>query len=383
MCPELTQSAPDTPPVIIEMQNLVKTFVSSAGEFTALRGINLKLRQGEFVAVIGKSGSGKSTLLNMLTGIDHPTSGSVLVGGVDVYAMSESKRSLWRGRNLGIVFQFFQLLPMLNLLENVMLPMDYVGMYDIDQRPKKAMELLALVGLEEHAQKLPAAVSRGQQQSAAIARALATDAPILVADEPTGNLDSQSASKIIDLFDMLSRQGKTIVMVTHDPSMTERASRTVFISDGELVNETIAQTLPLLTHPVMKELGTRVKHLHFQPGEVILEQNKAVGFFYLIEKGKVDIVLRGRRSDDVVISTLRENDFFGEIELLKGGKSIASVRASLEEPADLLTLSREDFLWLMDQSPLTENAISKMVQQRLEERKQSDRRRKTRKFFWW
>ena len=317
----------------------------------------------------------------MLTGIDHPTSGQVLVSGVDVYAMSESKRSLWRGRNLGIVFQFFQLLPMLNLLENVMLPMDYVGMYDIDQRPKKAMELLALVGLEEHAQKLPAAVSRGQQQSAAIARALATDAPILVADEPTGNLDSQSASKIIDLFEMLSRQGKTIVMVTHDPSMTERTSRTVFISDGELVNETIAQTLPLLTHSVMKEMGNRVKRLHFQPGAVILEQKRPVGFFYLIEKGKVDIVLKERRSDDVVISTLTDNDFFGEIELLKGGKSIASVRASLEEPVDLLALSREDFKWLMDQSPLTEKAICTMVQQRLEDRKQTDRRNKKRRFF--
>jgi ABC-type lipoprotein export system ATPase subunit len=363
------------------MQKVVKTFVNTAGEFTALRGIDLNLHEGEFVAVIGKSGSGKSTLLNMLTGIDHPTSGQVLVDGVDIYAMSESKRSLWRGRNLGIVFQFFQLLPMLNLLENIMLPMDYVGMYDIDQRPKKAMELLALVGLEGHAQQLPQAVSRGQQQSAAIARAMATDAPILVADEPTGNLDSRSASKIIDLFEILSGQGKTIVMVTHDPSMTERTSRTVFISDGELVNETIAQTLPLLTHSVMKELGNRVKPLHFQPGAVILEHKRPGEFFYMIQKGKVDIVLKERRSDDVVISTLEGNDFFGEIELLKGGKSIASVRAALEEPVELLALSRDDFIWLMDKSPLTEKAISTMVQQRLEDRKQTDRRNKKRRLF--
>lgn len=146
--PANEQALPGTQSGIIQMQGVVKTFTSSAGEFTALRGIDLNLQEGEFAAVIGKSGSGKSTLLNMLTGIDHPTSGQVLVDGVDLYAMSESKRSLWRGRNLGIVFQFFQLLPMLNLLENVMLPMDYVGMYDIDQRPKKAMELLTLVGLE-------------------------------------------------------------------------------------------------------------------------------------------------------------------------------------------------------------------------------------------
>jgi len=376
--PTNAQPVPGNSPAIIQMKGVVKTFISSAGEFTALRGIDLNLQDGEFAAVIGKSGSGKSTLLNMLTGIDHPTSGQVLVNGVDIYAMSESKRSLWRGQNLGIVFQFFQLLPMLNLLENVMLPMDYVGMYDIDQRPKKAMELLTLVGLEEFAQQLPRAVSRGQQQSAAIARALATDAPILVADEPTGNLDSRSARKIIDLFEKLSGQGKTIVMVTHDPSMTDRTSRTVFISDGELVNETIAQALPLLTHSVMKELGHRVKPFQFQPGEIILEHKKPVEHFYMIQKGKVDIVLKKRRSNDMVISTLQNNDFFGEIELLGGGKSIASVRAALGEPVELLSLSREDFKWLMDESPLTEKAISIMVQKRLKERKQLDRRRKKR-----
>ena len=368
-------------PGIIQMRGVVKTYSSAAGEFTALRGIDLNLEEGEFAAVIGKSGSGKSTLLNMLTGIDHPTSGQVLVDGVDLHAMNESKRSLWRGRNLGVVFQFFQLLPMLNLLENVMLPMDYVGMYDIDQRPKKALELLALVGLEEQAQQLPRAVSRGQQQSAAIARALANDAPILVADEPTGNLDSRSATKIYDLFEKLSGQGKTIIMVTHDPSMTKRTSRTVFISDGELVNETIAQALPLLTHPVMMDLGQRVKPLHFQPGATILEHKKRVDNLYLIQKGKVDIVLKKRRSSEVVISTLQRNDIFGEIELLKGGKSIASVRASVEGPVDLLALSRSDFKWLMDESPLTEKAIVKMVQERLEERKGADRRKKTRGLF--
>ena len=379
--PTKAQALQGNGPGIIQMRGVVKTYSSAAGEFTALRGIDLNLEEGEFAAVIGKSGSGKSTLLNMLTGIDHPTSGQVLVDGVDLHAMNESKRSLWRGRNLGVVFQFFQLLPMLNLLENVMLPMDYVGMYDIDQRPKKALELLALVGLEEQAQQLPRAVSRGQQQSAAIARALANDAPILVADEPTGNLDSRSAIKIYDLFEKLSGQGKTIIMVTHDPSLTERTSRTVFISDGELVNETIAQALPLLTHPVMMDLGQRVTPLHFQPGATILEQKKKVDNLYLIQNGKVDIVLKERRSSEVVISTLQRNDIFGEIELLKGGKSIASVRASIEGPVDLLALSRSDFKWLMDESPLTEKAIVKMVQERLEERKGADRRKKTRGLF--
>lgn len=363
---------------MIEMHQVVKTFVNAAGEFTALRGIDLTLKKGEFVALIGKSGSGKSTLLNMLTGIDHPTSGEVVVDDVDVYAMSESKRSLWRGRNMGIVFQFFQLLPMLNLLENVMLPMDYVGMYNIDERPKRAMELLRMVGLEGQAQKLPRAVSTGQQQSAAIARALSTDAPILVADEPTGNLDSRSARHIIDLFAELSARGKTIVLVTHDPSMTERASRTVVISDGELVNPTIAQALPLLTHPLMKELNHRVETVHFQPGETIIHAKEPVETFFMIASGNVDVILHKRRKEDVTISQIGPNDFFGEIELLRGGKSIASVCASQDSPVELLALSREDFHWLMGESPLTEEAIGNIVQKRIEENKQADRRKKKR-----
>jgi len=376
--PDHTQLPSVSSSSLIQMHNVVKTFSTTAGEFTALRGIDLNLQQGEFAAVIGKSGSGKSTLLNMLTGIDHPTSGQILVDGVDLHAMSESKRSLWRGRNLGIVFQFFQLLPMLNLLENVMLPMDYVGMYDINQRPKKALELLTMVGLGDQAQQLPRAVSRGQQQSAAIARALANNAPILIADEPTGNLDSRSASKIIDLFEELSRQGKTIVMVTHDPSMTKRTSRTVFISDGELVNETIAQALPALTHPLMKELEGRVKPLQFQPGTLILEKGKKVDGLYLIQNGEVDIVLKERFKDEIVTSTLGKNDIFGEIELLRGGRSIASVRASGEKPVDILVLTRKDFKWLMHTSPLTEKAIISKIQTKLAEKKAPDRRKKSR-----
>ena len=366
---------------LIQIQDVVKTFVNTAGEFTALRGVDLAVQEGEFAAVIGKSGSGKSTLLNMLTGIDHPSSGQVLVDGLDIYSLTESQRSLWRGRNLGIVFQFFQLLPMLNLLENVMLPMDYVGMYEIDQRPKKALELLELVGLRDQAQQLPRAVSRGQQQSAAIARAMATDPPILVADEPTGNLDSKSAQVIIDLFKQLSQQGKTILMVTHDPSMTSQASRTVFISDGELVNETIAQSLPLLSHQMMKELAHRVEKRSFMPGQTILEQRKKVENFYMIEKGAVDIVLKERLSDEVYITSLVQNDFFGEISLLIGGKAIASVRASLDGPVELLSLPRKDFQWLMEESPLTEEAICAIVQERLEQNKQADRRKARRGLF--
>jgi putative ABC transport system ATP-binding protein len=223
---------------MIEMRGIVKTFKNAAGEFTALRGVDLTIYRGEFVSIVGKSGSGKSTLLNMITGIDHPTKGQMVIGGTDIYTgVTESQRSRWRGRNLGIVFQFFQLLPMLTLLENVMLSMDFAEMYDFDERPTRAMEMLKLVGLEQFANKLPLLVSTGQQQLAAIARALACDPPLVVADEPTGNLDSKSANTIIDLFEELARRGKTVLMVTHDPSLTSRTTRNVTIADGLIVDD--------------------------------------------------------------------------------------------------------------------------------------------------
>ena len=221
---------------MIDLHSVVKTFKNAAGEFTALRGVDLTIYRGEFVSIVGKSGSGKSTLLNMITGIDHPTQGRVVIGGTDIYTgVTESQRSRWRGRNLGIVFQFFQLLPMLTLLENVMLSMDFAEMYDFEERPERAMQLLKLVSLEPFANKLPVLVSTGQQQLAAIARALACDPPLLVADEPTGNLDSKSANVIIDLFEELSSRGKTVLMVTHDPSLTSRTTRNLTIADGLIV----------------------------------------------------------------------------------------------------------------------------------------------------
>ena len=215
----------------------------------ALKSINMQLNYGQFISIVGKSGCGKSTLLNMITGIDHPTSGEVIVGNEHIYKMSESKRALWRGRNMGVVFQFFQLLPTLTLLENTMLPMDYCKVYPFSERPERAMELLRMVGLEEQAHKLPAAVSSGQQQSAAIARALATDPSIILADEPTGNLDSRAAENILTLFENLAAQGKTILIVTHDPSITQRTDQTIILSDGEIIDQTVARALPFLIAP--------------------------------------------------------------------------------------------------------------------------------------
>lgn len=367
-----TPSLPSAPETMIEMHNVVKTFKNAAGEFTVLKGINLQIARGEFVAVIGKSGSGKSTLLNMLTGIDHPTSGKVIIGGADLYAMTESQRSLWRGKNLGIVFQFFQLLPMLSLLENVMLPMDYTNTYEVEERPKRAMELLALVGVEKLAHKLPLAVSTGQQQQVAIARALATNPSLIAADEPTGNLDSRSAEAIINLFEQLTNQGKTIVMVTHDPSITERMSRTIILSDGEIIDETVAHCLPLLGHRQMLDVTKASTRQVFSAGQTILETNQQVDTFFMIARGQVEIVLRHGR----VAARLGAGEFFGEIELIKDMKSLACVRAAANSDVELVTIPRAEFIRLLEQSPLTEEAIGRIVQARLQEHRISERRRR-------
>jgi len=230
----LDENQPKAP--LIQMERIVKTFRTPAGDFTALRGIDADFYPGEFVSVVGRSGSGKSTLVNMITGIDRPTSGEVNVDGAAIHQMDESKMSKWRGRNLGIVFQFYQLLPMLSLLENVLLPMDLNGEIPVDEREERAMALLELVGLADQAHDMPSAVSGGEQQRAAVARALANDPPIVVADEPTGNLDSQTAETVFGIFNELIERGKTVIMVTHDEDLAGRASRTLRLDDGEIVS---------------------------------------------------------------------------------------------------------------------------------------------------
>ena len=222
---------------LIDLRAIEKEYQTEAGPFLALRGLDLHVQPGEFVSVVGKSGSGKSTLINMITGIDRPTAGEVIVRGTPIHLLSEGKMAEWRGRHMGIVFQFFQLLPTLTILENVMLPMDFCQMYDPSERPDRALALLEQVELSSEANKLPSAVSGGQQQRAAIARALANDPPIIVADEPTGNLDSNTADAVFHLFEELVSNGKTILMVTHDGDLAGRAARTLTIADGELVGD--------------------------------------------------------------------------------------------------------------------------------------------------
>lgn len=221
---------------LIQLSQISKTFPLAAGSFQALKNINLEISKGQLVAITGKSGSGKSTLLNIMSGIDKPTTGNVLINGIRVDKLTESELAAWRGKNIGVVFQFFQLLPTLTILENVMLPMDFCNSYPRKERRDRALALLSLVDIKEQANKLPSALSGGQQQRAAIARALANDPPVLIADEPTGNLDSHTGAAIMELFAGLVNAGKTVIIVTHEKDFSGYFGSTVSLLDGTIVH---------------------------------------------------------------------------------------------------------------------------------------------------
>jgi putative ABC transport system ATP-binding protein len=222
---------------IVQIKDVVKDFQVGNSTITILKGISFKVQTGEFVSIVGPSGNGKSTLLNMITGIDRPTSGEIIVTGRQVHKMSEDHLAAWRGDNVGIIFQFFQMLPALSLLQNVILPMDLAGKLSVKDRRDRAMHLLEIVGLAEQANKLPSTVSGGQQQRAAIARAMANDPPLLIGDEPTGNLDSRTAEDIFELFSQVVSQGKTMIIVTHDKELARRVPRVVEILDGKITRD--------------------------------------------------------------------------------------------------------------------------------------------------
>jgi ABC-type lipoprotein export system ATPase subunit len=352
----------------IVLRNVEKVYENAAGKFVALKSINLQLNYGQFISIVGKSGCGKSTLLNMITGIDHPTAGDVIIGDEHIYKMSESKRALWRGKNMGVVFQFFQLLPTLTLLENTMLPMDYCNLYPFYERPDRAMELLKMVGLEDQAHKFPTAVSSGQQQSAAIARGLATDPSIILADEPTGNLDSRSADNVLNLFENLARSGKTVLIVTHDPSITQRTDQTIILSDGEIIDQTVARALPFLSHPQMLEATKQAERRKIAAGTTILRQDESVNHFFMIESGEVEIIATNKHGKEMQLARLGHGQFFGEVELTQGGHSIAHVQGA-SDGAELALLPKELFYELIDGSPLTRHAIHEIAETRLAENK--------------
>jgi ABC-type lipoprotein export system ATPase subunit len=329
------------PSAVIDLRGVDKYYQSAAGDYHALKSIDLSIRAGEFVSIIGKSGSGKSTLLNMIAGIDHPTTGEVWVNGTAVHEMNENQMAIWRGANLGIIFQFFQLLPSLNLLQNVILPMELAGKYSPRERRQRAEHLLELVGLTEHQHKLPSMISGGQQQRAAIARALANDPPILIADEPTGNLDSKTAETVFTLFNELVAQGKTVIIVTHDSGLAKRAHRTALITDGEIVNEYVAKALPTLT-----------------PAQLLIAEGRDNDKFYIVSKGTVEVVLPRPNQSDVVILQLGAGKYFGEISFLHNSKTNASIRASESGPVEVLSIRREQLNELLSESEVTREALS-------------------------
>lgn len=369
--PTIDKTHREKPAIIL--RNVDKIYENAAGKFIALKNVDLQLNAGQFISIVGKSGSGKSTLLNMITGIDHPTKGEVIINGERIYEMSESQRALWRGKNMGVVFQFFQLLPTLTLLENTMLPMDYCNMYAFNERPGRAMELLKMVGLEEQAHQLPTEVSSGQQQSAAIARSLATDPDIILADEPTGNLDSKTADNILNIFEDLSKQGKTILIVTHDPSITQRTDQTVILSDGEIIDQAVARALPYLSHPQMLEATRKAETKIISPHKIILSQDEQVGYFYMIKSGQVEIMVDIGQTEEMSLARLGPGQFFGEVELTKDSNTIAKVRAG-ETGAEIVLLPKDEFFKLIDGSPLTRSSLEEFATTRSAENR---RRRKT------
>jgi len=352
---------------LIHLRGVEKTYRTAAGGFTALRGIDLEVDPGEFVAVIGKSGSGKSTLINMITGIDRPTLGEVWVNGTGVHKLNEGQLAAWRGRSVGLIFQFFQLLPTLTVVENVLLPMDFCNMYERKERPDRAMHLLEQMELADQAHKMPATLSGGQQQRVAIARALANDPPIVVADEPTGNLDSKTATSVFALFERLVSEGKTILMVTHDRDLAERVSRTVIISDGEIIEQYLAETFPALDEGQLARVTRQIERRRVQPGAILIEEGCPPDAFYIVTKGEVEIHLRARDGQEFVVARHGPGYYVGEVELLRGGNAIATVRASAEHGAEVAILSPDEFCELIGESEATRALVERVALQRLAE----------------
>jgi ABC-type lipoprotein export system ATPase subunit len=346
---------------MIDLRDVHKYYKTAIGDYHALNSIDLQINAGEFVSIIGKSGSGKSTLLNMITGIDRPTSGEVFVNGTAVHELGENRMARWRGKNLGIVFQFFQLLPTISVIENIMLPMDFCRTYPMREREKRGLQLLELVELAEHAYKLPTALSGGQQQRVAIARALANDPPVVIADEPTGNLDSKTADSVFELFNNLVSQGKTIIVVTHDSGLAKRTHRTALIADGEIVNEYVAKAMPTMPRELLLQATRLAREQKYEAGTMILTEGTNADSFYIVTKGTVEVILPRPNQSDVVTLQLGPGKVFGEMAFFHERKRHASVRASESGPVEVLVLGYDQLDELLKQSEVTREALHQMA----------------------
>ncbi|MBK9782520.1 MAG: ATP-binding cassette domain-containing protein [Anaerolineales bacterium] len=358
--PKAETSSADNHPMI-DIRSVNKFYKTAIGDYHALSDVDLQIHAGEFVSIIGKSGSGKTTLLNMITGIDRPSNGEVWVNGTGVHGLNENQMARWRGKNLGVVFQFFQLLPMISVIENVMLPMDFCRMYTPSERRQRAMDLLELVELAEHANKLPTALSGGQQQRVAIARALANDPPVIIADEPTGNLDSKTAESVFALFNNLVDKGKTIIIVTHDSAMAKRTHRTALIADGEIVNEYVAKAMPTLSHTQLLQATKSAKALNFEPGAMILSEGTNADAFFIVSHGTVEVILPRPNQSDVIALQLGPGKVFGEMEFFHEKKHRASIRASEAGPVEVLAIGYDKLAELLEQSDVTREALKEMA----------------------
>ncbi|RPJ19005.1 MAG: ATP-binding cassette domain-containing protein [Chloroflexi bacterium] len=352
---------------IIDLRDVHKYYKTAIGDYHALNSIDLQINAGEFVSVIGKSGSGKSTLLNMVTGIDHPTSGEVFVNGTAVHELNENRMARWRGKNLGIVFQFFQLLPTISVIENIMLPMDFCRTYPMREREPRALALLEMVELADHAYKLPTALSGGQQQRVAIARALANDPPIVIADEPTGNLDSKTAEAVFALFNDLVAKGKTIIIVTHDSGLAKQTHRTALITDGEIVNEYVAKAMPTLTQDQLLQATRSAKIQTYEAGAMILTEGTNAECFYIVSQGTVEVVLPRENQSDVIALQLTPGKYFGEIEFFHEKKHQASIRASERGAVEVLCISYDELKELLGQSSMTREVLQQSADKHKEE----------------
>ena len=346
----------------ISVRHLQKAFPSPTGPVNALKGIDIRVERGEFVAVIGKSGSGKSTFINMLTGIDRPTSGEIVIGGTPIHLLDEGQMAAWRGVNLGIVFQFFQLLPTLTLLENIVLPMELNGLYQRRERRERALRLLEMVELGEHAHKLPSAVSGGQQQRAAIARALANEPSLVIADEPTGSLDSRTAGQIFELFRRLAAEGTTILMVTHDDDLARRVDRAILIADGEVVQEHLARALKDLSHDQLVDVKRRSAIRQYPPGTTIVRQGDIGDEFFIILEGEVDVLFDRPGGGETQVDRLHAGQWFGDAALTGNGVRTATVRSAVESPVVVAALNAEGFHRLVEGSPALRERLRHIVE---------------------
>ena len=350
---------------LIDLRQVVKIYETPAGQFTALKNIDLQVNAGEFVAVIGKSGSGKSTLINMITGIDRPTLGEVIVGENPIHNLNEDQIAIWRGLNLGVIFQFFQLLPTLTVIENVMLPMELRQTFPQNERKGRALHLLEQVDLVDQAFKFPSAISGGQQQRVAIARALANDPDVLVGDEPTGSLDSKTADSIFQIFEDFVSQGKTILIVTHDRELAGRIPRVVFIADGEITDQLVASALPNLSSEELAQVSSKLEPIKYKPGETIIQQGDPADHFYIVVKGQVDIILQHGSGTEVVVGKLKAGQYFGEIGLLENRQRTATVKASSKTDVIVMQLDSESFADLVSKSNMTHDDIIHSMRQRV------------------